>query len=246
MLFSEVFMESVKKTPREGEFLKNFSLEPNEKLYKEAVRYLGYKNNAAITPEINLLVQKGLTEICATINSRAIYRYFSIQVSADHCAREDNSRECYNLPLRQYEGIILMGATLGISVDRLLSRAQIQDMAYALVIDSCATAAIEAICDDLQDRLKTIYAHQQRYLTNRYSPGYGNVALSTQVQLLRMLDAERKIGLHTTQNFLLTPSKSVTAMIGVSQFWQKNEYISCDICKMRRICHFRREGEHNE
>jgi hypothetical protein len=241
MLFTEAFGEFVKKTPREGEVLKNLPLEPNKKLHAEALRYMGYKNSAAATPEIDLLVRKGLAEICVTIDSRAVYRYFSLQISPDYFAQKDSSRKRCSLMLHQYEGIILMGATLGVSADRLLSRVQIRDMAYALVLDSCATAAIESICDDLQDNLKAIYAHQQRYLTNRYSPGYGNLALSTQIQLLSMLDAERKIGLHATQNFLLTPSKSVTAIIGVSQFPQKNEYVSCDICKMRSICHFQRK-----
>jgi hypothetical protein len=113
-------------------------------------------------------------------------------------------------------------------------------MVYALVLDSCATAFIESVCDNLQDDLTTTYAGQNKYLTRRHSPGYGNLQLSSQPQLLSLLDAGRKIGLSVTRNFLLTPTKSVTAVIGVSDFHRKIEPVSCNICEMRGKCNFRR------
>ncbi|MDR1334333.1 MAG: hypothetical protein LBJ71_03880 [Holosporaceae bacterium] len=232
MLFTEAFIEYIEKTPQEEILRKNLLLEPNDKLYREAVRYLGYGNGKNISPGIDSMVQKGLIEICATAEPRVMCRYFSV-------------KEC-NFALHQQEGLILMGATLGVSIDRLLNRTQIQNMAYALVLDSCATAAIEEICDNLEIDLTNIYAHRGRHLTNRFSPGYGSLPLSTQPKLLLLLDAERKIGLGTTQSFLLTPSKSVTAMMWVSQLQPEldrspcKRHSSCNICNMRHTCNFRR------
>ncbi|MDR2782009.1 MAG: hypothetical protein LBB21_06190 [Holosporaceae bacterium] len=247
MFLTEVFTESVEKIPQEEEICKNLSLKPSEKLHREVVRYLGYKNDVKVTPEINSLIQKGIIEICTTIEPRTIYRCFSIQNSQNSSLREENNKTfsknsgiTCDLSLHQYNGIILMGATLGVDVDRLLNRTQIRDITYALILDSCATAAIESICDDLQDYLTTTYANQNMYLTKRHSPGYGDLPLSSQTKLLSCLDAERKIGLSTTRNFLLIPTKSVTAIIGISSFEQKNEHISCSTCKMYHVCNFRR------
>ncbi|MDR2268199.1 MAG: hypothetical protein LBD81_01955, partial [Holosporaceae bacterium] len=204
----------MEKIPLEEMLCKNLLLNPNDKLYREAGRYLGYESDTKIPAQINAMIQKAMVEICATAEPRTICRYFSVRNDVNF----------------QYEGIILMGATLGVSVDRLLSRAQVQNMAYALILDSCATAAIEEVCDNLQNNLINIYADRNMYLTNRHSPGYGNLPLSTQPNFILLLDAERKIGLGTTRNFLLTPLKSVTAMILVSRSQQKKERIPCNAC----------------
>ncbi|MDR1375356.1 MAG: hypothetical protein LBJ45_00890 [Holosporaceae bacterium] len=246
MLFSEILEKSLKKTLREEKLYKNISLRPNGELRSEVIRYLGYGNGVNITPEIDYLIQKGMLDICAIAEPRAIYRYFSLENYIDFPSRKDSaafsgdSEKTCGLSLRLCDGIILMGTTLGIPVDQLLNRAQIRNMAYALVLDSCATAAIESVCDDLQNRLVTAYASQNKYLTNRYSPGYGNLQLSSQPQLLSLLDAERKIGVSVTQNFLLMPSKSVTAIIWASNFRQKTGRISCNVCGMRNRCYFKR------
>lgn len=49
----------------------------------------------------------------------------------------------------------------------------------------------------------------------RYSPGYGNLDISIQRELLKSLDAERTIGLTASSHNILIPRKSVTAIIGV-------------------------------
>jgi hypothetical protein len=247
MFFPEALNEFIGKTPLEEKVCKNLTLKIDEKFRCEVIRYLGYKNNAEVPTQIDSLIQRGMDEVCDVAESRAIYRCFSIQNSENFLLREDgyktsheNSGEICSLLLHQCDGIILMAATLGIPIDRLLNRTQIRDITYALVLDSCATAAIESVCDDLQYNLTAIYIGQNMYLTNRYSPGYGNLPLSFQTKLLSSLDAERKIGLNMTSNFLLTPTKSVTAIIGISKSQQKIKRISCNICKMRQVCHFRR------
>ncbi|MDR1267597.1 MAG: hypothetical protein LBJ70_04480 [Holosporales bacterium] len=233
-LFAENFADSIEKTPQEEKIYKSFSLKPEEKLRSEVIRYLGYKREADVTPEIAVLLQKGMAEVCAVAEPRAIYRVFSTRESP-------HPENACHAPLSQQEGLVLMAVTLGVSVDRALDRAQIQDMTYALVLDSCATAAIESICDAVQGKVTEAYAHRKKHLTNRYSPGYGSLPLSTQPKLLSLLDAERKIGLSTTPSFLLTPSKSVTAMMWVSSLPQKDAHTSCEACNMHQVCHFRRQ-----
>ena len=50
---------------------------------------------------------------------------------------------------------VLMAATLGADVEQLLMHVQVSDMARALILDSCASAAVENLCDNLEADLRT-------------------------------------------------------------------------------------------
>lgn len=47
-------------------------------------------------------------------------------------------------------------------------------------------------------------------------PGYGDFPISCQRALLRALEAPKRIGLTATETMMLTPTKSVTALVGLS------------------------------
>ena len=80
-------------------------------------------------------------------------------------------------------------------------------------------------------------------ITFRYSPGYGDLPLDVQNSFLRALDAQKKIGLTVSENNLLFPRKSVTAIIGIVDSEIKNKRKSCNECSNYENCNFRREGE---
>lgn len=64
-------------------------------------------------------------------------------------------------------------------------------------------------------------------ITFRYSPGYGDLPLDVQSSFLRALDAQKKIGLTVSENNLLFPRKSVTAIIGIINSGSKKKIKSC-------------------
>ncbi len=74
---------------------------------------------------------------------------------------------------------------------------------------------IEAYCDECCDALAAHFQKQGLYLRPRFSPGYGDLSLDCQPAFLRVLDAEKRIGLTCTASHLMAPSKSVTAIIGL-------------------------------
>ena len=51
----------------------------------------------------------------------------------------------------------------------------------------------------------------------RFSPGYGDVPLSLQRDVLAVLDAQRKLGITLSDTFFMTPCKSVTAFVGIEK-----------------------------
>lgn len=79
-------------------------------------------------------------------------------------------------------------------------------------------------------------------MTFRFSPGYGDYPIEMQKEYLRILDAPRKIGLTTGDSCLLVPSKSVTAVLGISDNPIERRKRGCAICSMKGKCRFRRNG----
>ena len=82
------------------------------------------------------------------------------------------------------------------------------------------------------------------YTTWRFSPGYGDYPIELQSDFLRLLDAPRKIGLCTNNNSILTPTKSVTAVMGLSENPVDRKRRGCQSCNLAKTCKFRKAGTH--
>ena len=140
------------------------------------------------------------------------------------------------------EKAIVMCATVGSEVDKLIRISQISDMARAVVMDSLASVAVEQVCNAFDKIIAEKYSDYN--MTFRFSPGYGDYPIELQKIILQMLDAPKKIGLCTNDNFLLTPTKSVTAVLGLSKNPIERKKRGCAICNMRETCKFRGKGLH--
>ena len=102
---------------------------------------------------------------------------------------------------------MLFCGTLGPNVDRAIRKHRLHP-SLALVWDAVGTAAIEQLCDDF-------CSHLPKPQRPRFSPGYGDLPLETQGPLLQLLEAERLLGVGLTDSLLMTPTKSVTAFVGL-------------------------------
>lgn len=133
-------------------------------------------------------------------------------------------------------------ATLSAGVDGLLRRVQTEDMARAVVLDSCASAAIEQLCDRVEERIRSQFPGCS--FPYRYSPGYGDLPITLQTPLLALLDAPRSIGLCATRSQILTPRKSVTAILGIAQGGtERGERDSCAHCFLNGRCTYQLRGK---
>ena len=135
---------------------------------------------------------------------------------------------------------ILLAATLGAQVDALIRRAQVRDMEQALWLDAAASAAIEEVCDTAQ---RQIAEQLGQSLTHRFSCGYGDLPLSIQPQLCTLLDSAKSIGLSVSHSSMLTPVKSVTAILGILPAGTvASAPKPCIICHLKENCVLRRKG----
>ena len=70
----------------------------------------------------------------------------------------------------------------------------------------------------------------------------GDMPLAHQDKLCILLDTERSIGLSVTPSMILTPTKSITAIIGISDRPQPKRITGCASCKMQDRCIYKKDG----
>ena len=116
--------------------------------------------------------------------------------------------------LRDCGKAILLACTLGAAYERLERIWRVRDLARAAVLDACGSALAEAGCEQAEAEIRQRYPGVK--MTKRFSPGYGDLSLRIQGELLRALDAEKRLGITLTESCLMIPSKSVTAIIGLT------------------------------
>ena len=138
--------------------------------------------------------------------------------------------------------LLLMAATIGTGVERLLLRSEAADVGDALITDACAGAVIETVCDNLENDLRAFFSKRGLHLTGRFSPGYGDLPLDLQGSILSVLDARRAIGLTVTPSGIMVPRKSVTAILGISPVPTEGHRAGCNTCAIRSGCTHRKEG----
>ena len=200
---------------------------------EETMRYLGNRK-AIINRKMDELFRTCEAELLKSANPKYLYKTIDIK-NTDLIVGEGIKSH-----LKGCDRAVLMCVTLGSGTDKLIRAAQVTDMATAVVLDAMASAAVEQVCGEVEKLIVCEYPHS--YMTWRFAPGYGDYPLSLQGEFLRLLDAPRKIGLCTDSNSILTPTKSVTAIIGLSDTPVEKKRKGCAGCNLNKTCKFRKAG----
>lgn len=208
----------------------------------EALRYLGAgaQAPAALRQEMADVAR----QLMQTLRPRYIYRVYPLRheehaellPDADVALTGSTARRM----LAQCDQAVLLMCTLGAQFDTLLRTQQARDMSRAVMLDACGSAWVEAGCDAAEQELKTRFP--ERYLTDRFSPGYGDLPLTLQPGICAALDAQRRLGVTVTESLLLNPAKTVTAVIGLADTPQMARIRGCAYCALRQTCALRKGG----
>ncbi len=179
---------------------------------KEALRYMGAEDSS--NEALMDLVEKSISEVYNI--SRPTACYMTIDVKNDGYILDLGFTKIKSKSLAKNLGgcdkAFLFAATMGTNLDRLINRKLITSPAEALILDSIGSAAIEGVCNSVCNTLKDIAMSE---LKPRFSPGYGDLDIAFQKTLALVLDTHRKIGLTLTDGMMMTPTKSVTAIVGI-------------------------------
>ncbi len=141
------------------------------------------------------------------------YTVLDFEVNAGVCKISDIGLRSQGLAkcMEKCKRVIAFAATVGPKIDRLIKKYELQSLRDALLLDAIGSERIEALCDAFQAEMSLEYGK----LTPRFSPGYGDLGLETQNDIFRLLSPEKSIGLTLGKGLLMSPSKSVTAFVGI-------------------------------
>ena len=213
--------------------------------FDEILRYMGCPPDRA-GEALRNLVADCAREVLAAVRPRWAWRELGLTLEEDGVRLEGGLL----LPGADLKGHLtgcrraaLFCATLGAETDRLIRKNERMDMGRALALDCCASAAVEALCDQIEGEIQKQFPGC--FFPYRFSPGYGDLPLDVQGELLELLDAPRRVGLCATQSHLLTPRKSVTAILGIAREEIQPTHRSCLGCPARESCQYRKAGGHS-
>lgn len=210
----------------------------------EAIRYMGYRS----APDEN---QMRMIDECRDLLEREIkpawiYRAFDIDFTQDGVALKGTKLVFKGEDIRRHLGgcekCLLLCATASSKADELIRRKESEDITLGFMTDCLASAAVEAVCNSLEEELAEKL--EGWYFTWRFSPGYGDFPLEIQPHIINALDAQKRAGVTCTESLLLAPRKSVTAVIGLSRTPIEKGRRGCAVCKMAGRCEFRKRGTH--
>lgn len=210
----------------------------------EAFRYMGFGDQ---TPDESFIKRVDDIEerLIKTAKPRFIWRLMQLSRNENGICNAGSIKLngiSITEHLKDCNEAVFMAATLSSQADILISRANKINMTDALIADALASAGIEQICNKAE--LLIGQELKDKYMTWRFSPGYGDLPIQLQEDFISILDAQRKIGLTVTDSYMLIPTKSVTAIIGISNKPLPKKRQGCMLCNMHDKCQFRRRGVH--
>lgn len=210
----------------------------------EALRLLGVDVKLADS-ELLEKMEAAYRVIVSTAAHKKTYRIFDLDVKPDKVvvgsAFPIRGRDIAEL-CRGCRRAALLAVTLGPDIDRLIRKEQARDMYKALLLDVCASAEVERLCDTAVRAIKGELLRGEFFLTARFSPGYGDVPIEDSKNIIDALDAARTIGISLTEAMMLVPMKSVTAIMGVSDSPVPRMAQNCERCAIKESCEYRRRG----
>ena len=136
----------------------------------------------------------------------------------------------------------VMAVTVGMGVERELRRLSLTDTTAQVIFDAAGTALVERAADAAEASIVRMAAERGLFCNYRFSPGYGDLSLETQPTLLAALDAQRRLGITLSDSLLMTPTKSVTAVVGLFASPQPTSHSSCADCPCYDFCLLRPAG----
>lgn len=172
---------------------------------REVLRYAGCRTADEGT---SALLRSVLAEAANAVSPRACFAAFPVVVSGNVCRFGEwqvTSDSLARVLADCCEAVVFV-ATIGVEMDRLIAKYSRVSPARAVMLQALGAERIEAVCDAVCADCKST--------TMRFSPGYGDLPLTVQREVFRLLQPERNIGVCLNDSLLMSPTKSVTAIVG--------------------------------
>lgn len=205
---------------------------------KEILRYAGCKD---ATEEYKQILREGLLDALPRLSYKVCFLELNVKRTGEVCDFDYFKVESKDLAanLDGCERVILFAATIGVEMDRLIARNMSISPTKAVFLQAIGTERIEALCDLFCKELER--KEGGRNFRPRFSPGYGDLSIEMQKEILSVLNASKHIGLSLNRSLLMSPTKSVTAFVGIpTKIEEKQETVRHKCAQCRNLdCAYR-------
>ena len=204
----------------------------------EILRYAGARDES---PELGVLLDEALTEALPLVTGRVCWVTVPL-VRRDGISDLGFCSVSSTALHRNLDGcmeVVVFAATIGLGIDRLIARYGRISPSKALLFQAIGAERIEALCDAFCERIRQQACDSNLHSVPRFSPGYGDFPLDIQEDIIQALDCPRKIGLTLNESLLMSPSKSVTAVVGLRPTPCSDSVHDCSRCS-KTDCIYRR------
>lgn len=180
---------------------------------QEALRYLGYCKRDIPADNVRSLFEVCGREVLAVQDLRAVYSDFPLATEGDGLDLGFARVKSHSLALNLTgcKKTVLFACTAGAGIDRLLAKYNRISPAKAAVVQAVGAALVEGWCDEICARIEREYGA----VKPRFSCGYGDLPLTLQRDIFAVLSVTKNIGITLSDDCFMTPTKSVTAIVGV-------------------------------
>lgn len=210
----------------------------------QAFRYMGHHG----TPDAQMQTLAVTCEqkLLSAVQPRYTYKVCPLTDTPDGILCEGTSLCLTGQDIRDHlkgcDRVILLCATLSAGADTAIRIAGAQDVLAGMMTDALASALTEQLCDAAEGEILSHFPED--YPTWRFSPGYGDLPLELQGDFLAAAAAEKRLGVTLSPGGLCIPTKTVTAIIGLSKQPISKGKRGCAICNRKADCPYRAKGVH--
>ncbi|MDE6471895.1 MAG: hypothetical protein K2L52_02585 [Clostridia bacterium] len=191
----------------------------------ELLRYLGYKGQE-YGENIEQNIDVAISLCLEKITPRSVIKKYSL-------VKEPLSLKGANMILQGKDiakhledcnEAYILGATVGFEIEKTITKLMKENPLLGVMVDSASICAIESYCDDLCEELQS---QNTKQLTWRFSCGYGDFPLSQQKDFVRLLEMQKRIGVFLNEeSLMMSPQKSVTAIVGIKETAKEETQLS--------------------
>ncbi len=201
---------------------------------KEILRYSGCKKpDEKVMDVLETCVDEVRPKLCYKV----CYRELPVLVKGFCCDFGVFEVQSRNLAesLKDCRSVIVFAATIGVEIDRLIAKYGRIEPSKALMMQAVGAERIETLCDKFCNDIRQ---EKDIKTKGRFSPGYGDLSIETQRNIFAVLECPKRIGLTLNDSMIMSPSKSVTAFVGVAEDGGEEISNKCSNCE-KMDCMFR-------
>ena len=212
-------------------FVKTYS--PTKIDEREVLRYAGQRGE--VLPQLQDLLTACIKESENAFSYRVCYTAVSAQELLE---KWQDGGTLLSSRLQNATYAIVFAATVGLEIDRLILKAESYSPAKALLMQALGAERIESLCDTFCQEMQTACQKEGYVTAARFSAGYSDFPLEKQKDIFALLAPQKTIGLTLNDSLLMSPTKSVTAILPIG----KKETCVADGCNgcEKTDCQFRK------